>query len=219
MHAIYDLAPDCGADRVLLVMLPGAMDRAQDLMEQGLCAALRERGLPVDVVAVDAHVDYYFERTVIECLAADIIAPARDLGYKRIWLLGISIGGMGSMAYVREHAADIEGVVLLAPFLGARGLIAEVMRAGGLNQWTPGDIPPGDDERALVAWLRTYRSADPALPAIFLGYGKGDRFAPASTMLAAQLPASRVVAVEGGHDWQTWRALWQQLLDKGLFSN
>ncbi len=219
MDAIYDLAPGRGADRVLLVMLPGAMDRAQDLLEQGFSVALRERGLPVDIVAADAHVDYYLERNLIERLATEIIAPARSVGYKRIWLMGISIGGMGSMAYVREHAADIEGVVLLAPFLGTRGLIAEVMRAGGLIHWTPGEIPPGDDERMLVAWLRTYRAEDPAWPAIFLGYGKGDRFAPASTMLAAQLPASRVVAVEGGHDWQTWKALWQQLLDRGLFSD
>jgi len=219
MHAIYDLAPGCGADRVLLVMLPGAMNRAQDLLGHGFGAALRERDLPVDTVAADAHIDDYIERKVIQRLAADIIAPARSMGYNRIWLMGISIGGMGSMAYVREHAADIEGVVLLAPFLGTRGLIGEVMRAGGLRQWRPGEIPPGDDERMLVAWLRTYRADDPALPVVYLGYGTGDRFALASTMLAAQLPASRVLAVDGGHDWQTWKLLWQQLLDRGLFSN
>lgn len=218
MDAIYDVAPQSSANRIMLVMLPGVRDRPQDFVQHGFIQALRERAFSVDVVAADVHMDYYLEHKVIERLSADIIAPARAGKYQRIWLMGISLGGMGSMIYAREHPAEIEGVILLAPYLGARGTIAEVVRGGGLDHWRPGRIQPGDDERLLLAWLKAYQADDPALPKIYLGYGKEDRFAAASALLAERLPAERVVSTQGGHDWATWIQLWQQMLDHGLFS-
>jgi hypothetical protein len=79
-------------------------------------------------------------------------------------------------------------------------------------------LTPEDDERALLAWLKAYAFGDPALPAIHLGYGMSDRYAAASAMLAARLPAGQVVTIDGGHDWGTWLKLWQLMLDQGLFS-
>jgi pimeloyl-ACP methyl ester carboxylesterase len=217
MDAVHDIAPGEGADRIMLVMLPGAQDRPQDFAEQGFIHAIRKRRLRVDAVAVDAHLGYYLQRSVIDRLTTDVIEPARAQGYRRIWLMGISLGGLGSLIYAREHAARIEGVILLAPFLGTRGTIAEVVRAGGLSQWQPGEITPDDDERRILAWLKSYQPDDPTLPKIYLGYGTRDRFAPASMMLAERLPGRRVAIVEGGHDWPTWVNLWNKLLEQDLF--
>jgi len=111
----------------------------------------------------------------------------------------------------------VEGVILLAPFLGTRGLIAEVVRAGGLDRWQSGNIESNDEERALLAWLKEYRADKPESARIYLGYGRGDRFSPASEMLAQRLPAERVVIMEGGHDWPTWARLWKHLLERDLF--
>jgi len=218
MEAIYDLAPEPSTNRIMLVMLPSAKARPQDLMQYGFVRALRERSLPIDVVAVEAHLGYYLERSFSQHLTHDIIAPARARNYQRIWLMGISLGGMGSLIYTHEHPADIEGVILLAPFLGARGTIAEVVRAGGLARWQPGAIKPDDDEHRLLAWIKAYQPAAAALPKIYLGYGTDDRFAAASKMLAERLPAAQVVTIPGGHDWATWIHLWQHLLDQDLFS-
>ena len=218
MQVIHDIAPREDPDHIMLVMLPGARDRPLDLVENGFVQAIRDRGLPVDVAVVDAHMDYYLERSVSERLRRDVITPARAKGYAQIWLLGVSLGGMGSIAYARKYVADVEGVILLAPFLGARGLITEVVRAGGLNQWQPGELEPDDDERGLLAWLKQYRADSPELPAIYLGYGTDDRYARTSAMLAERLPAERVATVKGGHDWRTWIHLWKILLDKNLFS-
>ena len=216
MQAIYDPPPREGADRILLVMLPGAKTRPEDLVQYGFVRALRERGPPVDIVAVEAHLGYYLERSFCARLEHDIIAPARARRYRQIWLMGISLGGMGALAYAREHPAEIEGLVLLAPFLGVRGTIAEVVRAGGLARWQPDAIAPEDDERRLLAWIKAY---DPAsMPHIHLGYGTADRYAAASAMLAERLPATHVAAMAGGHDWATWLRLWQQLLDQDIFS-
>ena len=110
-------------------------------------------------------------------------------------------------------------LILLAPFLGVRGTIAEVMRAGGLAGWQPGAIKPDDDERRLLAWLKAYAPAAPASPRIYLGYGTEDRFAPASQLMAERLPPAQVVATPGGHDWATWLRLWRRLLNQDLFGD
>jgi pimeloyl-ACP methyl ester carboxylesterase len=217
MDAIYDRALQRTAGRTLLVMLPSAKARPQDLVQYGFVRALRERALPVDVAAVEAHLGYYLDRSLNDHLTRDIIAPARK-NYSRIWLMGISLGGMGALMYARAHPAEIEGVVVLAPFLGTSGTIAEVARAGGLARWQPAALDPDDDERQLLAWIKEYTPA-PASPKIYLGYGRGDRFAAASNLLAGRLPAAQVLAAEGGHDWATWISLWRQLLDQDLFSS
>lgn len=217
MDAIHDPAPAAGADHVALVMLPGAHGRAQDLVEKGFVRALRSRGLAVDAVVVDARFDHYLERSVVAQLEQDIITPLRKRGIARIWLMGISLGSTGALSYAREHAGAVEGVILLAPFLGTRGLVAEVTQAGGLRSWQPGTIAPEDDERRLMAWLRQYRAGDPVLPRICLGYGTEDRYAPASRLLAQQLPERQVLAIRGGHDWPTWLQLWERWLDIGAW--
>lgn len=217
MNVIRDRAPGAAEDRVALVMLPGAGDRAPDLARHGFIQALRDRALPVDAFVADAHADYYLEQTVVARLERDVIGPARDSGYLRIWLMGISLGGLGALAYAREHGASVEGLVLLAPFLGTRGLIAEITRAGGLRAWQPGEDAADDAERGLLAWLRDATGRD-AAPRIHLGYGTGDRYAAASRLLEAQLPGSRVTRIEGGHDWATWLELWQRILEGSVFS-
>ena len=217
MDAIYDVEPRHEADKVLLVMLPGATHKPEDFVRQGFIRALRQRKLPVDTVMVDAHLGYYLERNLVERLTEDVIVPARGRGYKRIWLMGISLGALGALIYACEHPEDIAGVVVLAPFLGVRGTIQEIVRAGGIDLWQPGAIVPQDDERFLLAWLKAYGAENPALPRIYLGYGTADRFIAASTMLANRLPPAHIVTTAGGHDWETWSALWEKFLDRDLF--
>jgi pimeloyl-ACP methyl ester carboxylesterase len=198
-------------------MLPGAGDGAADMVSQGFIAALRERALPVDAIAADARSDYYLDKSVLKRLRAAVIAPARQQGRGPVWLLGISLGGMGAALYARAHPGEIAGLILLAPFFAVRGAIAEVTRAGGLAAWKPGPIADDDSEGQLLLWLKAYRPGAPGLPAIHLGYGTNDRYAPASALLAARLPAPQVATVAGGHDWVTWRLLWQILLDRNVF--
>ena len=218
MNVILDAAPAAGGDRTVLLMLPGAGDRAQDLVDQGFVRCLRRRRLAVDVLVADARFDDYLENSVVAQLERDVVAPVRAQGHARLWLMGISLGGLGALSYAREHTRAVEGVILLAPFLGTRGLVAEIIRAGGLGRWQSGTIAPTDAESLTLAWLAQYRAGDPVLPRIYLGYGSGDRYAAASEMLERQLPRDQVVSVPGGHDWATWLLLWERLLDAGILS-
>ena len=219
MNAIFDTAAGAEPASVLLVMLPGAGDRPEDLIDNGFVRALRARALPVDVAVAYAGTGYYLDASIAARLATDIIAPARRRGYARIWLMGISLGGLGAVAYASEYPSELEGVILLAPFLGMRGIIAEVLRAGGLQDWQSPVQSSGDLEHRLLEWLKRYRPGAAGAPEIYLGYGTDDRFAPASAMLAQQLPADRVVRIKGGHNWETWIALWSAMLDRNVFSS
>ena len=54
-----------------------------------------------------------------------MIAPARARGYAGVWLAGASMGGMGTLLYERSRPGELDGLVLLAPYLGDRGLLEE----------------------------------------------------------------------------------------------
>ena len=207
MRVIEDRRAD---SQGLLVMLHGAGDSPELFVHNGFIATLRAAGWPLDVLAVEAHSDMYLDKSVITRLHEEVIAPELAARPRPLWLLGISLGGMGAGLYARAHPGTVQGMLLLAPFFAVRGTIAEVTRAGGLDKWQPGDVASGDDERGLLAWLRHWQAASG--PEIWLGYGTNDRYAPASELLAARLAPDHVITCAGGHDWPAWQQLWPRLL-------
>ncbi len=216
-NAIYDIAPIASGDNILLIMLPGARNTPRHLSENGFVQALRERNLPVDVLALDAHADLYLDRADIEQLLHQTLDAARKHGYRRIWLLGISLGGSGAMICATQRTAQIEGLFLLAPFLGTRGIVAEVEAAGGLAGWRPGEIGNRDYERALLERIRCSPIGSDKFPAVYLGFGQDDRYRGGSMLLLKRISPQHVVTTTGGHDWETWKALWNMMLDKKPF--
>lgn len=206
--------------KVLIVMLPGAYDAPKDFLQQGFVRMLRNKNIDADVTLLDAHIGYYTNQQIVERLQKEIIEPARELGYQHIWLVGISLGGYGSLLYSMRGAVGINGIFIMAPFMGSRHIPAEVAKAGGLHQWVPatqqGEASIDIDD-ALWAWLKAYSKADgieQQLVPIYLGYGEGDRFIASNKLLAAVLPPRQVMTVPGGHTWEPWLALWEQFLDR-----
>jgi pimeloyl-ACP methyl ester carboxylesterase len=205
------------AERVLLVMLPGAGIAAEDFAARGLVAAA-QRSLPaLEIVALRPDLDLYLEGNIAPVLHEDVIIPALAAGIRRIWLLGLSLGGMGALLYASEFPDLVEGVVLLAPFLGTHGTIAELNRAGSLDQWVEDGSAATAPERRLLTWLQELARTGATGPRIFLGHGARDRFAAGHRLLAATLPASQVVLVEGGHDWTAWSDAWAAILARKPF--
>jgi len=210
-NAVCTSRPD-----TLLVMLPGASSLPEEFLREGFVRALRERRLALDVVLVDAHPGYYKDRTILERLQADVIAPARAKGYRKIWLVGVSLGGLGALIQARAQPADADGLMLLAPYLGERRVTDAVRADGGLKAWRGAALDPVQDDLdlRLWQWLQAY-ATDPTLrPPLVLGYALADRLAPANQLLAANLPADKVFTTAGGHDWPEWRRLWKQMLER-----
>lgn len=208
-----------GAD-TLAILLPGAYGTPEDFLREGFAAAVAERHLPLDLALADAPVSLYSDGAVFGQLRDDLMHPARQRGYRHIWLVGISLGGLASLAYAARHenAAEAapDGVLALAPYLGNRAITGAIAAVGGVAGWTPPALGEDDVEFQVWAWLKGYGNPGghrAALP-LHLGYGRDDRFSAGHRLMADALPAGRVLAVAGGHDWPTWRTLWQGLLDR-----
>jgi pimeloyl-ACP methyl ester carboxylesterase len=205
------------AERVLLVMLPGAGIDAADFAAHGLVAAA-QRGMPaLDVIALRPNLDLYLEGNLAPVLHEGVIAPALASGIRRIWLLGVSLGGMGALLYASEYPGLVEGLVLLAPFLGTHGTIAGLTQAGSFDLWEADGSGATAPERQLLSWLQGHLRTGARFPRIFLGHGERDRFAAGHRLVAAELPESQVVRVGGGHDWAAWTEAWAAILARKPF--
>lgn len=199
-------------------MLPGAGIEAGDFANHGMVTALHGRGFDVDVVAAQPALDVYLDGSIATVLHRTIIEPALAQGYSRFWFLGISLGGMGALLYAGAYAANVQGLILLAPFLGTQGTIAALAAAGGFASVSASNSAITAAEGQMLAWLQDYLTRRPINPALYLGYGRADRFARGHRMLAGTLPADRVVTEAGGHDWDTWLLLWHRVLDASPFA-
>lgn len=203
-----------GAD-TLLVFLPGRYSSIDEFVSEGMVSAVREQRIAADVMLVDAHMGYYSNGTILDRLEADVFGPARAKGYKSVWLVGISLGGLGAVLHEEAMPGSIAGMVLLAPYLGEHEALTGIEAAGGLRAWKApaGPLPRDPMEPRIWRWLQAGASAPaPALPPIYLGYGTEDRFLYSHRVLAAALPPDRVFTTPGGHDWPEWRRLLQQAL-------
>ncbi|MDC0717054.1 alpha/beta fold hydrolase [Nannocystis bainbridge] len=189
------------------ILLQGHGDAPQEFVRHGFVAEIEAAG--VDVILADAHSGYYAEQSTETRLWTDVVAPARAAGYARVWLVGLSMGGMGAIWTASMHPGEISGVVLMAPYLGRRRTLKPIEETG-VEQWQPqAEAGPWDYE--IWRWLKQASAAKN--PPIFLAYGTedGDR---GRALLGRMLPPERVFTRPGGHDWQTWTALWHVMAPK-----
>jgi pimeloyl-ACP methyl ester carboxylesterase len=200
--------------KCLVVFFPGRGDGAGDFASEGFIKSLHQSGIRADAVAVDLHIGYYMNRTAIERLRLDVIAPAQKGGYVSLWVVAISLGGLASLEYERKYRGELSGIVLLGPYLGDDDIIEEIIRSGGLQEWEPGYISDSDFGRRLWAWLRHYKDHGNGNPIIYLGYGNEDRYEASDRLLTTVIGPDRVITVPGGHSWYTWRILWENMVKK-----
>ncbi len=212
MRVLHDFAVPGQRAPALAILLPGALQQPEQLAQAGFVAAVRARGLALDLALVDLELGFIGEVTDGTALQRLHDGLLRQLpGYAQVWLAGISIGGFLAMAYAQTHPGRISGLCLLAPYPGNRMLTGEIRQAGGLHLWTA-QCAADDLECRVWQWLQQ-RSAAVA-PQIHLGFGLQDRFAAGQQLLAGALAAQQVDTVTGIHDWPAWLQLWNNFLDR-----
>lgn len=199
--------------RTLIVFMRGMGGSHRSFNEEGMVDEVRKRRLAADMAAPDAHFGYYSGRTLITRLREDVILPAKAAGYRDIWLVGISMGGLGSLLYLREHPEDISGVYLISPFLGYDEIIDAVEDGGGAGNWLAPAYDPADDWQTMLwDWISTEVFAG-RTPPVYLGFGRADSYSNAQRLLKEALPAENTIAIEGGHDYPTFKSLWRIFLN------
>lgn len=218
MRAILEAAAEGAVAPTRVLLLPGAYSTPEDFLREGFVHAARERRLALDLVFVELKLEHLTDRTILRRLRHEVVLPARALGCRSIWLGGISLGGFIAMAYAARFAQEIDGLCLIAPYLGNHMVVGEIERAKGVDGWTPGDLAEDDDERRIWRFIKEQRNrvASGTAPGLHLGYGSEDRFADSHRLMAAALAPDSVDVVPGGHEWPAWRRLWENFLDTRL---
>ncbi len=199
----------------LVVVLPGRADDLAAMQRSGMAEAVQSAWPDADVILTGLALDYYMQGRAPQRLHEEIVAPARRHGYREVWLAGASMGGMGTLMYDQAYPGEMDGLVLLAPYMGERSLLREIAQAGGIKQWDAGPAQAMNADnfqrelwRHVQGWAR--RSGPPVN--VWLAYGDRDRLRKAMPLLAPALRADQVLVREGGHDWEVWSAATAEIL-------
>lgn len=208
------LPSDQGSHR-LVVVLPGRHDRLEALRRSGVGEAIQRAWPDADVLFAELAMPHYLDRSAARRLHDEVLMPARRRAYTEIWLVGASLGGMGAILYDRDYPGQVDGMILLAPYLGERPLHEEIRAAGGLAAWEPravADDDPDAWQHALWKHLKTWSREPERARDMWLAYGDGDYLRDAMPLLEPALPAGHVLVTEGRHAWSTWTPLTAQVL-------
>lgn len=190
----------------LIVLLHGRGGSAENFVRYGAVEQIAACRPDANIVGVNSYFAYYRERIIEERLREDVIQPALEAGIRQIWLLGISMGGLGSLVYRHRYNGDIEAVILMAPYLG---------------EWDELDTYLQSPQRAVASidpdffeiW-ESIKSTGADEPAITLAFGEDDENNNQHRWLASLLDEKRVFSMPGGHKWTTWKKLWPEALKR-----
>ncbi len=210
MRALFEPADPDRIAPTRVVLLPAAYTGPEDFVREGFVRAARERRILLDLVFVELKLQYLTDRTVLRRLRHELVLPARALGCRCIWMGGVSLGGFIAISYAERYPQEVDGLCLLAPYLGNRMVTGEIERAQGVQQWQPGALAEDDDERRVWRFIKTQPGRE--LP-LHLGFGREDRFADSHRLMATALAPESVDVVPCGHEGPAWRQLWENFLD------
>lgn len=211
--ATRSVSPAGAKGSTLIVFLHGRGGAPEDFEKARFPQIASDAGVKAEMLLVVAHDGYYKDRTILTRLREDVVGPARKRGQK-VWLVGVSMGGTGALLYARRHPGEVEGVLALAPFLGSGREIREILDAGGIDSWSPGDqeeVFPWE----VWAWLKKRPESQGTGSLIYVSYGTGDDLARAGRLLAAVLPKERLSITHGGHNYRAWARLWKEFVHSG----
>ncbi|MEI7037936.1 alpha/beta hydrolase-fold protein [Fulvimonas yonginensis] len=200
----------------LVVMLPGRGDSLDSLARTGVAQMIQQQWPDADVLLTGLTLPFYRQGLATERLRGEVLVPARAGRYRQVWLAGISLGGLGALMYDRAHPGEIDGMLLISPYLGDEPLYREIHAAGGLAHWQPGPVQPLAPEtyqRELWRFIQHW-SDDPARArSVWVAYGDRERFRDRIELLATQLPPGHVFELPGHHNWTLWRPAMRTLLE------
>jgi len=214
----YYLKPPEHGQR-LFILLPGRRDRASHFARHGFITIAQSRVPNLDCVAVNATIGYYLDGSVADRIQREIIAPSRGQ-HREIWIVGVSMGGLGAFWHESLYPGQVTGLILLAPFVGDdRKLFAEIDAAGGAAAWTATQSASFEKRKAsyqrdLWRFLGRLPSLADSRPQIWVAYGDRDRLLPGIERLKKVISPTRFLRLPGGHTWDVWASGFDQILAK-----
>ena len=201
----------------LLVMFPGINSPGTDFIQHGFVSMFQHRYPDVDIILVDTRFAYIKDDNIAERIQNEIILPARRDGYKKIGFTGISLGGLSALKYSKTFAGNLDGIVLIAPYLGEQSAIEDLLASRAPFAWSELNTNSRDKTIRLWRYLLNKTQGKKSKDRLFIAYGESDRFSDMQRFLASLLDKNNVFTEKGGHNWTVWKKLWQTMLDKKIF--
>ncbi len=199
-------------EKDLFVFFPGRRGTVDDFERYGYVEVLHEQLPTADSISVDARMGYYRNRTIVERVKTDALDAVDYNKYRRVYLVGTSMGGMGALLTANEYPEQVSGILLIAPFIGYDEILDEITAAGGLNKWEPSTIGKRDWQREIWELIKQGVEGRSKLPPITLAYGRDDYLGQAHRLLAEALPPEQVIVMPGEHINADFIKLWSRLL-------
>lgn len=190
----------------LVVMLPGRGDDLDALVRRGIAQTIHRQWPDADVILTGLTLPFYRQGRAAERLHEEVLTPARKQRYEEVWLAGISLGGLGALMYDRAYPGEIDGMLLISPYLGDTSLYREIQDAGGLERWRPGPVQaftPETYQRELWRYIQGWSRA--RAESVWVAYGDKERFRARISLLGAQLPPGHTFELPGHHNWTLWQ--------------
>ena len=209
MRTLIETAAAGPRPGLAFALLSGTYGEPEDFVREGFPAAVREHGIEAEIVMAGVSAASFADGSIVRQIREDVVLPALQRGCRRIWLAGISLGGLAALSFAARHDEDLEGIVLLSPHPATRDVLREVEAAGGISRWKARKGTEGDLEREAWSWLADARTHRVSVHCYFTS---GDRFASGQRRMAEALDADRVCELPGAHDWASWRRLWNEFL-------
>ena len=201
----------------LVVVLPGRGDDLASLERKGMTRIIQNAWPDTDVILTGLTMPFYRQGHATTRLQEEIITPAQASGYREIWLMGISLGGMGALMYEHDYPGRVRGILLLSPYLGNASIHDEVQRAGGLSRWNPGPSRPiGPDTVDHELWhtLKSLGEDPKRADAFWIAYGNDEPFRTPIERMTPILPPANVAMLPGRHNWKLWISAASVLLER-----
>lgn len=199
----------------VVVMLPGRGDDLAGLQKQDVAQLIQQAWPDADVVLTGLTMPWYRAGLATSRLHDEVIAPLQSQGHRQIWLAGISLGGFGSLLYDRAYPGQVDGMLLLSPYLGDTAIQREIRDAGGLATWQAGPsqaIGPDTFQHELWRYLQHWSTRPARIRTVWLAYGASERFRDAIELMSPYLPTGHVFMLPGRHDWTLWKPALRKLL-------
>src|SRR5438874_11183933 len=96
---------------LLLGLLSGTYSAAEDFIREGFTTAVREHGIDAEMALAEVRAAYFADGSIANRIRESVVLPARLRGRSRIWLAGISLGGLAALSFAARHEDDLEGIV------------------------------------------------------------------------------------------------------------
>ena len=205
----------------LVVMLPGRGDSLRSLTAIGMARFIQRTWPDADVILTGLTMPFYRQGCAVQRLHDEVVEPARRPTYQQVWLAGISLGGTGALMYDERYPDQIDGLLVLSPYLGDAAIHREIRQAGGLANWQPGlpqAIAPDTFGRELWRYLQGWSQRPQRARSVWLAYGAAEPFRESIELMRPLLPADHVVMLPGHHDWKLWKPAMRTLLERAARS-